>query len=596
MKTLRIMRTLLLVGPLFFFSSLLALAADPGTDPAAALESLDRHFAQQLAILAEKCASLQLPEPAQMTRDWQVKRTRGRHTLFIPAPSDPTEPPPGAPELVQKWHSKFRELRLAQAASLYELVQQFLMAGDAARAYQLLHEVLRENPDHEQARAALGYVKLKGKGGWSSHFVTPAPLIGKTNHPKTGWVTGKYWRVETPHWKVATNGLPAAGVDLVKKLEDFHLLWRQLFFDYWCTAAELRVALAGVAPLPEPKAPLNVYLFKARAEYVKFLSPGEPAAALTQGYYSAAQQTAIFYAGDDAVQPTWLHEAAHQLFQQWRDSPQGVGEKHNFWLVEGAAMYVESLQNHGSHWTAGGWQADRLQIPRYRVLSGEKLLPLQQLVALRREQVQADPDIRKLYGQFAVQAHFLLDHPDPGYRQSASALLRELYNQRDKLNSLAELTGASLAELEPAAQKSLLVTDDDVLATPGLARLRNLALGRTQVTEKGLAALGVCQELRWLELTALPVTDEMLAQFKGATRLEQLYLDGTKISNASLPLIASFAALEELDLSSVAITDEGLAALSKLRKLKTLHLTGSQVTPAGVKQLKNALPKTEIVQ
>lgn len=587
------LRTILAALPFLFLGNLFAQAADP----AAALESLDRHFAQQLAVLAEKCDSLQLPDQAKITREWQLQRIKGRHTLFIPTPFDPTAPRFNAPELVKKWHGKFRELRTEQATSLYEIAKEYLTAGDGAQAYRLLHEVLRENPDHEPARRALGYGQAKASSEWSSHFVLPVPAVGRTNHPKTGWADGKYWRVETPHWRIATNDKPAAGLELVKMLEDFHLLWRQLFFDYWCTAAELRSAMAGVAPLPEPKTPMNVYLFKTRDEYVKFLSPSEPAAALTQGYYSAQQQTAIFYAGDGAVQATWLHEAAHQLFQQWRDSPQGVGEKHNFWLVEGAAMYVESLQNHGSHWTAGGWQADRLQIPRYRVLSGEKPLPLQQLVALGREKVQADREnIGALYGQFAAKAHFLLDHPDSGYRQAASALLRELYAQRDKLTSLAELTGVSLEELDVAALQSFQVTDEDLLNTPGLARLRNLSLGRTKVTEKGLAALGVCKELRWLELTALSVTDEMLAQFKGNTKLEQLYLDGTKISNASLPLIASFSSLEELDLSNVPITDEGLSVLGKLRKLKTLHLTGSGVTTAGVKQLKSLLPKVEVVQ
>lgn len=591
---MRTLRTILRTLPLaILFGNVLALAADPGDS----LESLDRHFAQQLAVLAEKCDSLQLPDQAKITREWQVVRTKGRQSLFVPTPSDPTEPPTAAPVLVKKWYGKFREYRTAQAVSLYAIAAEFLTAGDAARAYQLLHEVLREDPDHELARRALGYTQLKGRPAWSSHVPQLKAEIGKTDHPKTGWQIGKYWRVETPHWRLATNGGPPAGLDLAKKLEDFHLLWRQLFFDYWCTKDDLQRALAGQGPLPEPKTPMNVYLFKNRDEYLKFLSPGEPAAALTQGYYSAEQRTAIFYAGDEAVQPTWFHEAAHQLFQQWRDSPPGTGDKHNFWLVEGAAMYVESLQNHGSHWTAGGWQADRLQIPRYRALSGEKPLPLQELVALGREKVQADrKHIGQLYGQFAVQAHFLLDHPDPGYRQAASALLRELYAQRDKLTSLSELTGASLEELDQASLQALQVTDDDLLHTLGLARLRNLSLGRTKVTEKGLAELSACRELRWLELTGLPVTDETLAQFKGNTKLEQLYLDSTKVTDASLPLISSFNSLEELDLSNVPITDAGINALGKLRKLKTLHVAGSGLTPNGVKQLRAQLPKAEVEQ
>ena len=118
----------------------------------------------------------------------------------------------------------------------------------------------------------------------------------------------------------------------------------------------------------------------------------------------------------------------------------------------------------------------------------------------------------------------------------------------------------------------------------------------TQVTDKGLAALAACRELRWLDLTALPVTDAGLANLKGATKLDQLFLEGTKISSESLPLISQFSALEELDLSNVQISDASLTVLGKLRKLKTLHLTGSPITPAGVQRLKSLLPKTDIKQ
>lgn len=535
-----------------------------------------------------------MPEQAQLTRDWQIKRRAGQQRLFIPAVSDPLSPPPNAPDLVKRWHSKLQELRIDQANGLYDVAVDFLEAGDAARAYQLLHETLRENPNHEPARKGLGYSRGKEGVRWNPYARPPESAGGRTPHPKTGWATGKYWRIDSPHWRIATNHSAAAGFDLAKRLEDFHCLWKQIFFDYWCTRADLEAALESGTRLPEPTVPMNVLLFRSRDEYVKHLIASQPKIALTQGFYSDEQQTAIFFIGDESIHPTWFHEAAHQLFQQWRRAPQGVGEKHNFWLVEGAAMYVESLHNHGSHWTAGGWQADRLQIPRYRALSGDKGLPLQQLVALGREQVQSNPNIGKLYSQFAAEAHFLFDHADPAYRQAGNALLREIYAQNDKLTSLASLTGKSLEELDQEYLHSFQVTDDDLLNTPDLAKARNLALGRTQVTEKGLVALAACRELRWLEMTALPVTDEGFAHLKNATKLDQLFLDSTQITNRSLPLITQFAALEELDLSNTQINDESITTLGKLRKLKTLHLTGSQVTAAGVQRLKAVLPKTEI--
>ncbi|WP_425615788.1 leucine-rich repeat domain-containing protein [Anatilimnocola sp. NA78] len=588
--------------------------------PAESLESLDRHFAQQLTTLAEKCDSLKLPEQAALTREWQVPRTAGRQTLFIPPIADPHQPARGAPELVAKWYGKFREVRSEQAQSLYAVAGEFLAAGDAARCYQLLHEVLRENPDHEASRQALGYVRGKGKTDWPPYATVPQANVGRADHPKTGWQSGKYWRVESPHWRIVTNKSAKDGLDLARKLEDFHLLWRQMFFDYWCTAADLQAALTSGVKLPEPKTPMNVILFNKRDEYVKFLAPSRPNIAVTQGFYADDQQTAVFYAGDETIHATWYHEAAHQLFQQWHDSPAGVGENHNFWIVEGAALYVESLTNHGDYWTVGGWQADRLQFARYRALAKDFNKPLQELVALHREQVQADPNIRALYAQFAAEAHFLFDHANPAYRRAGCALLGQVYRQEAKLNSLSTLTQASFSELDQAYLQSLQVTDDDLLKTPGLAQVRNLSLGRTQVTDRGLAALAACRELRWLDLTALPITDAGLAELKQASKLDQLFLEGTKISDASLPLVAQFTSLAELDLSNLPLTEAALASLGKLRKLKILHLTGTplgdtaiphlrnlsgleslnvsgtKLTPAGLQRLKATLPKTTVTQ
>jgi hypothetical protein len=584
----------LLLALLLLYGCLPSIA--DGADPASSLDSLDRHFAEQLKILAEKCDSLRLPYQARTTREWQVKRCAGRHNLFIPPLVDPTVPSANAPELVKRWHTKFRELRVDQANGLYDVALEFLEAGDAARAYHLLNETLRENPDHEPARKALGYARPKSGTGWTPYAKTPEAGVGKTPHAKTGWQTGKYWRIDSTHWRIATNHSAAAGLDLARKLEDFHLLWKQTFFDYWCTRADLEAALESGRQPPEPRTPMNVYLFRNREEYIKFLEPNRPNIGKTNGLYADDQQTAVFFVGDENIQATWFHEAAHQLFQQWRDSPPGVGEKQNFWLVEGAAMYVESLQNHGSHWTVGGWQADRLQFPRYRELSGDKGLEFEKLVALGRERVQNHDDIGKLYSQFAAKAHFLFDHPDPHYRRAGSALLRELYHQTDDITSLKKLTGASLAELDKASLQAWQITDDDLLNTPGIVRLKNLSLGRTKVTDQGLAALSGCKDLLWLDVCGLPITDEGLAPIKASTKLKQLFLDGTKITADSLPLITSFTELEELDLSNLTLDETALPTLGKLRRLKILFLTGTNISPATLARLKQVLPRTTIEQ
>lgn len=564
-------------------------------DPASSLESLDRHYAQQLAVLAEKCDSLNLPAEAMATKAWQIKRTPGRANLFVPLASEP-KPPAAASDLVARWQAKFRELRNAQADSLSNVAREFLDAGDAARAYQLWHEVLRENPDHATIRRALGYVPAKNGTEWSIGAPPPQASSGKANQPKTGWQAGRYWRVETPHWRIATNHSAAAGIDLAKRLTEFQLLWQQTFFDYWCSEDQLRAAVERGDKLPTPRLPMNVLLFKNREEYLKYLPKDLPNTHLTQGIYLDEQETAVFYMADDSVHATWHHEATHQLFQQWYGSPAGVGSKQNFWIVEGAAMYVESLTNHGVYWTIGGWQADRLQFARYRALAGDFKPPLADVVALGRDGVQADPNIRKLYPFFAAASHLLFDHPDPMFRRAGCALLKQVYQQNDEINSLALLTKQSLGELDAQLLKSLQVTDEDMLQTPGISKLRNLSLGRTQVTNKGLAPLAECHGLRWLDLTGLTVTDDGFGQLPVLPKLEQLFLEATGLTDKSVPGIGRSTNLEELDLSRLPITDESIPALGKLKKLKVLYLTGSQLTPAGFSRLKALLPKTSLEQ
>lgn len=116
-------------GLLFLLATTLGAGAAFGqvlesrADTASALDSLDRHFARELDILATKCDSLNLPEQAKITREWQVRRIPGQRQLFIPA-ADPVKPAANSSELIQKWYAKFQELRSANAESLVQIARQ----------------------------------------------------------------------------------------------------------------------------------------------------------------------------------------------------------------------------------------------------------------------------------------------------------------------------------------------------------------------------------------------------------------------------------------------------------------------------------------
>lgn len=579
-------------------------------------------YADRLSALAAKCDDLELKEQAELTRRWIIPRHPGRQYLFLPAVSDPAAPKSGATDLAAKWYAKFRELRGEQAEALFAESKQALADQRPARAYQLLHEVLRENPDHAEARRILGYIK-DGRRQWTTpEWERMAARRGAGAHPIFGM---SYWRLESPHFELVTNHSSREALEAGRQLEDLHALWRQIFFRYWSTQAGLAARFAGGRePLARERPKMKVVLFRNREEYVEHLLPAEPRIGLTLGIYMDKRRTSYFYAGDTSVYPTWYHEATHQLFQEGvpgvTDNP---GQNQNFWALEGVALYMESLQKRGhstfyEHWTAGGCEADRLQFARYRALAGDYYVPLSRLVTFGRAQVQADPEIRKLYAQAAGLSHFLIDG-DGGKHQGAFIdLLTAIYQGNDGVDTLAKATGTPHEQLDDQYRACLNVTDDDLAHIPDVSHVKNLSLGRTSITDAGLAHLAGCKNLEWLDLSLTEVSDEGLKSVSSAAGLKQLFLEGTKITDAGLATIASHKQLEELDLSKLAITDAGLAKIAGLKNLKILYLTGSpitdaglthlrslkqletlettatQVTPEGLQGLKSALPKLQV--
>ena len=582
-------RTFLLARTLFLACLCALFAAGAIADELASKrEALDKSFAERLSKLAEKCDELGLNDEASATRSWHIPRAAGRQYLFLP--NDGAVLKAGAAKVTQQWRDKLRSLREARGEELWQLAQQAVAEHHPAAAFQLLHEVLRESPDHANARRALGYAK-NIRGQWQLAGVPTSgngvAVPGPTDHPKLGWRRRSYWRLETPHYNIATNHSPKAAVELGRQMEDLHALWQQIFFNYWSNEEALAARLAGGnEPLARERPKMNVVLFRNREEYVQQLAPGEPKISLTLGIYMDEPRTAFFYAGDESLHPTWYHEAAHQLFQESQPGLVSPGKSQNFWIVEGAAMFLESLQRHDGYWTVGGWDADRLQFARYRALAGDFAMPLKDLVALSRDDVQKSPDIRRIYTHAAGLTHFLLEGQGGMYRDAATDYLTAIYQARDARDTLAKLTNVETAELDQQYLRYLNVTDADLAGIVAPQSIRNLSLGRTSVTDEGLKSLAPCTKLVWFDLIGTRISDAGFSHLKGAVTLQQLFLAGTKISDASLEMIGQFRELEELDLSSLAITDDGLAHLAGLRKLKKLYLANSPITDAGLLHLK----------
>ena len=83
-----------------------------------------------------------------------------------------------------------------------------------------------------------------------------------------------------------------------------------------------------------------------------------------------------------------------------------------------------------------------------------------------------------------------------------------------------------------------------------------------------------------------------LAALRGLTTLD---LSVTKVTDAGLKELAALKGLTTLNLRGTKVTDAGLKELVALKGLTTLNLAYCpQVTGAGLKELRQALPKCEI--
>jgi hypothetical protein len=548
-------------------------------------------YADHLSSLAAKCDDLGLKEHAALTRAWNIQRYPGRHYLFLPLITDPTTPKSGSPESAAQWHNRLLDLRREHAGELFNQAKAASDQSQPTRAYQLLFEVLREDPEHAEARRILGYVKAGGQWRWPD-WEKATPRKPPLNHPKLGWRASSYWSLEMPHFQIVSNHSSNEILEAARELENLHTLWRQIFFRYWSTPAALAARFSGSnEPLAHERPKMQVVLFQSQKEYAAYVASAHPKAAATLGLYNDKEHISYFFGGDKSVYPTWYHEATHQLFQEAvpgvRDQP---GQQRNFWALEGAALYMESLANRGTFWTAGGCESDRLQFARYRTLSGEQR-PLARLTAFSRNEIQNNDDIGRIYTHAAGLTHFLLDGADGKYRDAFTDLLTAIYRGEDTADSLQKFTGQPLPKLDEQYGAFLNVTDDDVAGIPDPVNLRNLSLCRTRVTDKGLARFAGCKNLKWLDLSFTGATDDGLKNFAANRNLKQLFLEGTHITAASLPLISTFSLLEELDLSRLPIGDNDLAHLRSLKRLEELNAENTQITAEGLKKLRTALPK-----
>jgi len=120
-----------------------------------------------------------------------------------------------------------------------------------------------------------------------------------------------------------------------------------------------------------------------------------------------------------------------------------------------------------------------------------------------------------------------------------------------------------------------------------LTGLKELDLGDTYVTAKGLRYIGKMQSLGYLNLPMGIKNSGLGIVVSRLKSLKKLRYNGKSLTNRGLSLLAKLPSLEELEFGVTKFDDKGLAHLAKLPSLRDLTLFGPNFSDDGMVYLKD---------
>jgi hypothetical protein len=491
----------------------LTAAADPPRGrPSRTLPQLDEAFAASVRDLARRATAAGSEPLAALITDWPLPAEPGRQVVVAIPP--PLEKPAAveSPETESIW-ADFTAARRARAAGLFEHAVAAAGAHDrqptrdelaaqagAARppleqrsceAVRLLWLALRDDPGHERARLAAGWIRR------GDEWLTPEAVRhldrGEAFDPAFGWMPAarleryragerydagrwipaaeddakprdvKHGReFHADHWEIVTTAPLAKAGALAERLEHTRTVWRQVFGAFAWEPADLERRLAGRVR-PVARTPHAAVLCADRSQYLKELGPLEPRIGMTAGIYWMPTKTIWFHQsadeGHDAPDPATVHhEATHQLFSEARPDLDRVrhlaGDRHGFWAIEAAGCYMESIRPTPYGWTVGGRDAGRVPMARERLEAG-LFVPLEDLCRLGRGDFQAHDRLEDLYAQIAGLADFFMNGEEGLYRESFVEYLVRVYSGTADTDTLSRLCRRPYAELDEACRRHL---------------------------------------------------------------------------------------------------------------------------------------------
>jgi hypothetical protein len=482
-----------------------ARAADP-------VATADAAFTTAAGDLTRRATAAGAEELAALIRGWQVPAVGDRQQalavpdrLEIPAAID-------TPAAAAIWDD-FVAARRNRAAALFASARagstgpraagvDDLAARDSCATIALLYHVLRDDPDHDAARKAGGWVRRgdlwvspqaarridKGEEYDAAFGWLPRGRLGRyragQRHDRGRWMSkeedaarvlpiDRGRRFETDDWEILSTAPLEDTAGLAARLEETRQVWQQVFGGFGVDPRELaaRIQGRGHVGLHEPFAAV---FCRDRAQYVAELLKLEPTIGRTNGVYWTPTATAWFYnepagAADPGVDATDAsggieaftvhHEATHQLFAEtrpeFRRTGRSAGERCGFWAIEAAACYMETIRPAPWGWTVGGRDAGRVPAARERLVEDGFYVPLAELTAMGRADFQADGRLRGMYSQLGGLADFFMNAGQGRYREAFVEYLGRLYAGSADADTLARLCRRTYAELDDEYRRHL---------------------------------------------------------------------------------------------------------------------------------------------
>lgn len=507
------------VGPLLAAWGFWTCAA-AAAEPARSIPQIDAEFAAAVAHAVRRAEAIGSQELAAWARGWPLPAELDRQ-IVVAVPDDLAAPAfIDTAEERAIWEDLAAARRL-RAAGLFEhavtaarahtapLTRSERIAAEAAvdrpplaqrscDAVRLLYLVLRDDPNHERARSATGWVRRAE--AWVEPDVARRLDKGEDYDPAFGWLPAgrlaRYrdgerfdrgrWltaaedeartltvdrgrRFTSDHWEILSPAPLAAASRLAHRLEEARTVWRQVFGAFGVEPADLEKRIAGRGRTATNES-MAAVLCADRRQYVAELETIEPAIVGSTAVYWQPTATCWFAArneageGDDEpAAHTVAHEATHQLFAEARLDLRAAlrvpvrgtkrptllaGERCGFWAVEAAACYMESLQPTAFGWTVGGRDAGRGPRARALLVADGFHVPLAEITPLSRAEFQADARLPQLYDEIAGLADFFMNGDRGRYREAFVEYLTRVYAGTADPETLARLCKRSFAELD----------------------------------------------------------------------------------------------------------------------------------------------------